>query len=49
LEVVFVPEPRGVTEASRNICCAAVVVTGPTGAVLRSDKCHLSDRSRPSV
>jgi hypothetical protein len=41
---VFVPGPREVTEALWNVCCAAVVATGLTGAVNRSDRCHRSDR-----
>jgi hypothetical protein len=46
---VFVPGPREVTEALWNICCAAAVATGLTGAANRSDRCHRSDRRRPSV
>jgi hypothetical protein len=46
---VFVPGPREVTEALWNICCAAAVATGLTGSVHRSDRCHQSDRHRPSV
>jgi hypothetical protein len=46
---VFVPGPREVIEALWNICCAAAVVTGLTSSVHRSDRCHLSDRRRPSV
>jgi hypothetical protein len=48
-EGVFVPGPREVTEAFWNICCVAVVATGLTGAVHRSDGCHRSDRRRTSV
>jgi hypothetical protein len=48
-EGVFVPGSREVTEALWNICCAAVVATGLTGSVHRSDRCHLSDRHGPSV
>jgi hypothetical protein len=43
LEVVFVLGPRGVTEASWNVCCAADVATDLIGTV------HRSDRRRPSV
>jgi hypothetical protein len=46
---VFVPGPRGVTEASWNVCCATAVATDLTGSVHWSDKCHRSDRRRPSV
>jgi hypothetical protein len=46
---VFVPVPREVTEALWNACCAAAVATDLTGAVHRSDRCHRSDRRRPSV
>jgi hypothetical protein len=45
----FVPGSREVTEAFWNACCAAVVATGLTGSVHRSDRCHRSDRRRPSV
>jgi hypothetical protein len=45
----FVPGPRGVTEASWNVCCATAVATDLTGSVHWSDKCHRSDRRRPSV
>jgi hypothetical protein len=45
----FVPGPREVTEALWNTCCAAVVATGLTGSVHRSDRCHRSDRRRPSI
>jgi hypothetical protein len=48
-EGVFVPGPRGVTEASWYICCVAAVATGLTGIVHRSDRCHWSDRHRSSV
>jgi hypothetical protein len=48
-EGVFVPELREVTGALWNICCADVVATGLTGSVHRSDRCHRSDRRRPSV
>jgi hypothetical protein len=48
-EGVLVPGPREVTEALWNICCAAAVATGLTGFVHRSDRCHWSDRHRPSV
>jgi hypothetical protein len=46
---VFVPGPREVTDALWNACCATVVATGLTGVVHRSDRCHRSDRRRPSV
>jgi hypothetical protein len=42
-EGAFVLGPREVTEALWNICCAAVVATGLTGSV------HRSDRRGPSV
>jgi hypothetical protein len=45
----LVPEPREVTEALWNTCCAAIVATGLTSSVHRSDRCHLCDRRRPSV
>jgi hypothetical protein len=45
----IVPGPREVTEALWNACCAAAVATGLTGTVHRSDRCHRSDRHRPSV
>jgi hypothetical protein len=44
-----VPGPREVTEALWNICCAVAAATGVTGSVHRSDRCHRSDRRRPSV
>jgi hypothetical protein len=40
---VLVPEPREVTEALWNICCAAAVATGLTGSI------HRSDRRRSSI
>jgi hypothetical protein len=46
---VFVPQPREVIEALCNICCAAAVATDLTGSVHQSDRCHRSDRRRPSV
>jgi hypothetical protein len=46
---VLVPGPREVTEALWNTCCAAAVATGLTGSVHWSDRCHRSDRRRPSV
>jgi hypothetical protein len=46
---VFVPGPREVTEVFWNACCVAAVATGLTGSVNRSDRCHRSDRRRPSV
>jgi hypothetical protein len=46
---VFVPGPREVTEAFWNACCAAAIATGLTGSVNRSDRCHQSDRRRPSI
>jgi hypothetical protein len=46
---VFVPEPREVTEALWNTCCAAAAATGMTDSVHRSDRCHWSDRRKPSV
>jgi hypothetical protein len=49
LGVFFVPGPREVAEALCNTCCAAAVATGLTGTVHRSDRCHRSDRRRPSV
>jgi hypothetical protein len=45
----FVPGPRKVTEAFWNACCVAAVATGLTGSAHRSDRCHRSDRHRPSV
>jgi hypothetical protein len=45
----FVPGPREVTEDFWNACCAADVATGRSGTVHRSDRCHRSDRRRPSV
>jgi hypothetical protein len=45
---VFVPGPREVAEALWNTC-AAVVATGLTGSVQRSDRCHRSDRRRLSI
>jgi hypothetical protein len=48
-EGVFVPGPREVIETLCNICSAAVVATGLTGSVHRSDRCHQSDRRRASV
>jgi hypothetical protein len=45
----FVPGPREVTEALWNTCCAAAVATDLTGSVRRSDRCHRSNRRRPSV
>jgi hypothetical protein len=35
--------PRGVTEDSWNVFCVAVVGTGLTGPIHRSDRCHRSD------
>jgi hypothetical protein len=46
---VLVPGPKEVTEALWNTCCAAAVATSLTGPVHRSDRCHRSDRRRPSV
>jgi hypothetical protein len=46
---VFVPGPREVTDTLWNICCAATAATGLTGSAHRSDRCHRSDRRRPSV
>jgi hypothetical protein len=46
---VSVPGPREVTGALWNVCCAAAVATGLTGSVHRSDRCHQSNRRRPSV
>jgi hypothetical protein len=43
-EGVFVPGSREVIEALWNICCAAVVATGLTSSVHRSDRCHRSER-----
>jgi hypothetical protein len=41
---VPVPEPREVTKALWNICCAAVVATGLTGSIHQSDRAgHRSD------
>jgi hypothetical protein len=48
-EGVFVPGPREAIEAFWNIRCAAAIATGLTGLVNRSDRCHRSDRCRPSV
>jgi hypothetical protein len=42
-EGVFVPMPRELTEALRNICCVAAVAIGLIGSV------HRSDRHSPSV
>jgi hypothetical protein len=41
----FVPRPREVTEALWNACCAAVVATGLTGTVHRSDRCSTGNNS----
>jgi hypothetical protein len=49
LEVVFVPGPRGVTEAFWNVCCATVIATVLTSAVHRFDRCHRSERQKQSV
>jgi hypothetical protein len=46
---VFVLGPREVTEAFWNTCCAVAAATGLTGSIHRSDRCHRSDRRRPSV
>jgi hypothetical protein len=43
-EGVFVPGPKEVTEALWNICCAAVVATGQTGSVHRSDRCSTGSK-----
>jgi hypothetical protein len=43
---VLVPGPREVTEALWNTCCAAVVATGLTGPVHRSDRCHRQHRQQ---
>jgi hypothetical protein len=48
-EGIFVLGPREVIEDLWNICCVAAVATGLTGSVHRSDRCHRSDRRRPSV
>jgi hypothetical protein len=48
-EGVSIPGPRGVTEAPGNVCCAAVVATDLIGSVHRSDRCHRSDRRKPSI
>jgi hypothetical protein len=45
----FVPRPKEVTEVFWNACCVAAVATGLTGSVHQSDRCHRSDRRRPSV
>jgi hypothetical protein len=50
LGCVFVPGPRGLTEASWNVCCAAAVatsltgVTGLTGAGHRSNRCSTGNK-----
>jgi hypothetical protein len=46
---VFILGPREVTEALWNTCCAAAVATDLTDSFHRSDRCHRSDRRRPSV
>jgi hypothetical protein len=46
---LFVPGTREVTVAFWNACCAVAVATGLTGSAHRSDRCHQSDRRRPSV
>jgi hypothetical protein len=46
---VLVSGPREVTEALWNTCCAVVVATGLTGSIHWSDRCHRSNRRRPSV
>jgi hypothetical protein len=49
LVVVFVPGPRGVTEASYNFGVHLLFATGLTGKVHWSDWCHWSDRQEPAV
>jgi hypothetical protein len=46
---VSFPWPREVTEAFWNLCRAAAVATVLTGSTHRSERCHRSDRRRPSV
>jgi hypothetical protein len=47
--IFLVPGPREVTETLWNTSCAAVVATGLTGSVHRSNRCDRSDRRMPSV
>jgi hypothetical protein len=42
---VLVPEPREVTEPLWNTCCAAIVATGLTGSVHRSDRCSIGSKT----
>jgi hypothetical protein len=46
---VSVPGPRGVTEAPWNVCCPAAIAINLTDSVHQSNRCHRSDRRRPSV
>jgi hypothetical protein len=49
LVVVFVPRPKGVTEASWNVVVYLLFANDLTDRVHRSDWCHRSDQQWPAV